>query len=420
MNKILITDADRERNKILQQFLSNVVENSSLIAPNKAAKIASIAAADYEGRQTLTTAIELLDPIGAGIETLFKMGTPKVINTHELQFEVYTAFRKMSEPNLEDLNQEGKFQNIRRKALEVITVSPPVHRDQYHININEFNYRYPGGGKYDTRANAVLALEEISKATKYLVEGVQLTLRWEAYKAIFDAKLDFNLITNKFPAGKAVDFGRDASLTVTTAKPWSDVTADIMADLENISGKIQQSSRVTPDTMIISPTNKLNLLKNTQLKEILDIRRIDVGEIALSTGAQLGLNYIGSLVINGQNLAIYVNNETYTNPKTNVVEPYFKANEVALFNRSQNYFRSYYANINSFDTPSGVERARIDFNAGGIPTLSPMQLKINSTQMMLRAHIDENASNLIVSCQAAPILVNTIPNMTGKLITGTP
>ncbi len=197
--------------------------------------------------------------------------------------------------------------------------------------------RQPGEHIYSGKAPAARALEKLGRDLRRLDEAITRREEWMAAQTIF---------TGKIPVigpglDEEIDFHFTNDVTLTTDK-WSESGTDILGQLEDWTETVQKNGYVNPNVVIMDRTAAAAMLKNTQIKELLDIRNYELAHIAprqLPSGAK----WIGSYGKLG--LDFYQYNDWYvdnwTDPKNPVTKQMVPAGKVAVMSTEARFSRLY-------------------------------------------------------------------------------
>lgn len=121
-----------------------------------------------------------------------------------------------------------------------------------------------------------------------------------------------------------VDFGYETGkqkIILSGGSCWDTSTGDPMYDLDDWSEAIAERCGIAPDIVIVGKRVAKSLLDNQKIKDRLDIKNFDVGQIQIRNTPEMkkkGIIYHGTLA--PSNLPIYSYSEKSYNPITNKVE----------------------------------------------------------------------------------------------------
>ncbi|MDY6404801.1 MAG: major capsid protein, partial [Synergistales bacterium] len=122
-------------------------------------------------------------------------------------------------------------------------------------------------------------------------------------------KQDGKLIIKGKGVNEVVDYGFENLVTVDAADRWTP-TFDIMGQLSNIAREMSKDG-INPDMLILGSDAAAMLLRNEKFLKLLDIRRMEIGEIKPSE-LEGGVSYIGRMIVPGAMFDVVMYNEWYS------------------------------------------------------------------------------------------------------------
>lgn len=177
----------------------------------------------------------------------------------------------------------------------------------------------------DNGADRFRLLELMMLENARITNSIIRTSNLMAAQILQDGKI--SIVETKNNQAYSLDFARDAKNTITAAKTWTDVTADIIGNIEAAANIVRANGRI-PDTIILGSEAYAGLAKNTQILGLLDNRSFNVGTLGVpSTSAIKDADV--TLVSNGLNIGgnvfkVYLYNGKYTdnnNVEHNFIDP---------------------------------------------------------------------------------------------------
>lgn len=180
--------------------------------------------------------------------------------------------------------------------------------------------RLPGESVYGAMAPEERAARKLGEDLRELDE--RITRREEAMcaEALFDGRVTVKGDGYDEVINYAIE---DAS--ATKAVTWSSAGADILGDLRKIRREIIQKSGITPTEMVVGSDVIEAMLKNADVRELLDTARLNVGEMKLEDQAQ-GVTYYGRL----GGLDIYGYDAWYFDDAEGVEKPFVPADKFLM------------------------------------------------------------------------------------------
>jgi hypothetical protein len=151
-----------------------------------------------------------------------------------------------------------------------------------------------------------------------------------------------------------VTYGRNGSNTATLsgADLWSASTADIKGDIRAAAAQMRSVGAGAPTDMILGATAAGYYID--AVATMLDVRRINAGEINFEYNAQRQVTYLGIHRDVGINVNVWVYSGTYVN-SSGVETPYIAASDAILFKRGLEA-KAHYSMISNFHSGNFVGR----------------------------------------------------------------
>ena len=180
--------------------------------------------------------------------------------------------------------------------------------------------RLPGESVYGAVSPEERAARQLGADLRELDE--RITRREEAMcaEALFDGR-----VTVKGEGyDEVINYAIEDS-AATKAVAWSSADADILGDLRNIRREVIQKCGITPTEIICGQDVIEALLKNKEVREMLDVNRLAIGELKIQDQAQ-GVTYYGRL----GGLDIYGYDAWYFDDEEGVEKPFVPADKFLM------------------------------------------------------------------------------------------
>lgn len=247
--------------------------------------------------------------------------------------DVAVAIRRMTGPNLND------FGDFTSKEFE-----PPSYGEAFPLNINDLVNRMAGvdpySAAYEEYASAIVST--MARGFVHIDHKITRAVELQASQILQTGIL--TLVDKDGNTVYTLDFKPKATHFPTVATSWSSGSSTPLDDIKALAEVIRADGKVDPDTLILGGTAARNLLKNTDVKAVLDNTRYNVGEI--NPGASnSGATRQGRIWVGDYEFTLYTYPETYTNPQTGAVTKYVTADKAIMLS----------------------SRTRLDFTAAKVP-----------------------------------------------------
>jgi hypothetical protein len=150
-----------------------------------------------------------------------------------------------------------------------------------------------------------------------------------------------------------IDYGMPTAniIDVSSSGPWTTTSTDILGQLSSWSLQIAKSGAPMPNKLIGDVNSISALLNNTRIKDILDNRQMNIGNVDIKLINKQNAAYIATLTWPGFSLDIYTYSATYTDFSSGSAseKSYIPSNHVIL--TSENISSQFvYGKIENFKT----------------------------------------------------------------------
>ena len=273
--------------------------------------------------------------------------------------------------------------------------TPPIHNEDYHIPAYKLMNRREGMNPFEDPDFLANARFEALKGAAKMEDRIRRSIELQASQIFQEGKVD--LLNRDGVAVYSIDFKPKASHFFDAAAGWTGATAaQIINDLNNAAEAIRDDSLEDPDMLIFGSSAFEAFINNAGIKDRLDTRRIDVGNIQpmAPVGGQGG-QFRGTIDVGNYKFDIWTYNGKYTNPENGVTTTYVGKDNV-IMRSSTGRLDATYGDIPYFAFP-GDPVAQLN-----LPTRISQGVDIH---MMVWA--TPNRRNLFVETASRPLLIPT-------------
>lgn len=275
-------------------------------------------------------------------------------DTDALDVDIIKGGRKLA-PFVSPL-QEGKV--VPRLGFTTSTIKPGYIKPKRATTAGDLLVRspgatiYSGGETIEQRAQKLLG-----KDMAELMDEIDRREEWMAAKAIDAGAITMTIKGETGDKSVVVDFGMSATHKVTLSGTdlWSDAASSPLAKLVAWAQLISKDSGLTARKLYLGTDAAIAFLKNAEIKSLLDLRAVDVGEIKPNELPD-GLSYLGRLKWPGLFVDVYCYDEWYEDETTGVLTPMLPAKKAWLCGNSK-YNRTQYAVIQDIEAIEGGQAA---------------------------------------------------------------
>lgn len=207
--------------------------------------------------------------------------------------------------------------------------TPPAYGEGFPLNVNDQINRIAGQDPYSA-AYAEAAGFITGKAAKgfaLIDDKISRAIELQAAQIYQTGQLS---LTNKDGAVEySLDFKPKASHFPTVGTAWSEAGATPLADIEAVAKLIRADGKVDPNELHFGETAMSEFLSHSTVKEYLDTRRIEMGQIN-PRYVDSGVTYYGDIWIGTYKFQMYVHSETYDHPQSGAPTKYVIDNSVIV------------------------------------------------------------------------------------------
>lgn len=191
---------------------------------------------------------------------------------------------------------------VLRKGYKMERYEPPFIAPKRPLTVDDLKKKGFGEAIY---ANLTPEQRDGAIVTKDLMEMDEMIARRE--EAMAAEVMTTNALVMKHYGDNDTDFeekvvhyyeGEANPASVSVAKAWSDASADIYTDLDNMV-KLARQSGLRVSELVVAPNVVPMIRDNAKIKEYLDIKGYEMGHIQPRELNAAGAAYIGTLNING-------------------------------------------------------------------------------------------------------------------------
>lgn len=283
-------------------------------------------------RETIVAGLEQTFPAKLGLESLvFGNAMEMTYDTETVQIDTFDGSRGAAKYTA----RGAKGQTVGLEGWSTMSVTPPLIDENFIVTaqdlkvrmFGESNINSPLGGKFQQIVNRQLTRLKNRKQLTYNKQIKELITSGKVTIVEYDDK-------GNAKASREVDFKMPSSHIYTVSASWAVVGTDIWKDMRAADELIIKDSGLTPDRAIVGKNTIVNMLNNTQIKSMLDNRRIEFGNTFKQTRTD-GLIYWG--VLDGKEIYEFQDFDENGNPiiPVNAYIPFASTAELDIHYGSQ-------------------------------------------------------------------------------------
>ena len=224
---------------------------------------------------------------------------------------------------------------VENSGYQTVTFEPPLVAPTTITTAADLQNRQMGENLYSSRTPDERAAAKLVSDLKVLDDMITRREEVMCAEAIFKGEVEVK--------GDGVDYVIDFNHTnreaLSGANLWSENTSKKYADLKRWVRAIQDTGFVNPDIVIIAPDVTDALLADEEIKKLLDIRNVNIGELR-PQNLPNGATYIGKLAGVGE---IYEYAGSYYDDATEATKPIVPAGHLAVIATEADFGMGYAA-----------------------------------------------------------------------------
>lgn len=211
----------------------------------------------------------------------------------------------------------------------------PYTKQRLRIGVEDLENRTPGNTIYESGTPAGRRDELVAKNFSKLEDRI---VRLEEIQVSQTLATGTCVVTGRGGLNYTVTYGRDSGNTVTllAGDRWSEAsTRDIRGDFRAVGTQMRLPTVQggSPTIAVMGENAGNNYISDQAVQGgLLDLRRVQMGEINVEYLASLGVTYVGRHVDAGITVDIYIYHKSYTN-SSGVTTPYIDTDDVYFFRR---------------------------------------------------------------------------------------
>lgn len=260
----------------------------------------------YEPR-VMIRALKELKPANTLLRRLFFGAPPQTHDTKSFDVDIVTGVRRAAE----FVNPNGVGKTVDRTGFSTHNFRPASVAPKRVITAGDLQTRLPGESIYDGVSPDERAGElfrgDLQELLDMIVRREEIMIR--------DALVTGQIVVTGEDVARTILFpARHSSLTIGTlaaAKRWDAGTSDPARDIREWRRKINAQTGLTADALLLGSDAADALLANSMVQKQLDVRRMEMGELAAEM-RDGGATYYGRL--NGVDLWGYDELDEAGNP----------------------------------------------------------------------------------------------------------
>ena len=294
-------------------------------------------------------------------------------------------------------NQDDLYTNKRFR--------PPIHREAAPINAFDLLNRRPGEDPFFSPNFQASASMKAFDVMRKIENKIRRSIELQASQVLQTGRATLTDM-----AGTAlyeIDYSPKTSHFPTTSNAWGTANADPFNDIDSLAEVIRNDGLSDPDMLIMGSDAFEAFIQDSEVRDRLDNRRIEMGRIVPMQRMGNGGTFRGTIEIGNYSYDIYSYGGRYKNPMSR--------NKVEYMDRSKVVVRD--------------SNGRLDGTFGAIPRIVPPESRVlpfipdrisdveGGMDMFANAWVTPDGEQLIVGVGSRPLMIPTAVDTFGCLET---
>ena len=256
---------------------------------------------DFYDPKTLAGVIKKTPPMKTFFKTRF-FNNAVMFPTEDVTFEFQEGKRKLAPY----VNPRLGSENMEREGYERKTFSTPLIAPNRVITNDTLAQKLLGESEWNSGLTPEIRAARI--AAQDIIDLQDTIWRREEYMCA-RVKQDGKLTIKGRGVNQVVDYGFENITALDASDRWTE-NFDIAGQLSRIAIEMSKDG-INPDMIILGIDAATMLLKNKKFLEMLDNRRVEIGEIRPSE-LESGISYLGRMIVPGASFDLMMYTEWYT------------------------------------------------------------------------------------------------------------
>ena len=280
---------------------------------------------------TMLAAIKQATPVTSFLrDRYFPTGAGDMFPTDEVLVEYKDATGNKLAPVV--MPRKGGI-SIEREGYVTSKYAPPLVAPSRALTIDELNKKGFGENLFSDRTPAERQAEILAQDLADFDALITNREEYIAAQCMFNNEIVLKQYADKYGSGAFKEFklkfyGESNDAEYVPSIMWSETGADILADLFIMTRMLTTKGNNASEVLVGSDVADA-LMSNAKIKELLDIRNYNLGEIAPAALPQ-GAARLGRLNIRGRILDILTYDGTYADEETGAIKSFVPEKAVCV------------------------------------------------------------------------------------------
>ena len=281
--------------------------------------------------QTMLAAVRQMVPVTSFLrDHFFTTGARDMFPTSEVLVEYKDATGNKMAPIV--LPRKNGI-SVEREGYSTFKMKPPMIAPSRPLTIDDLNEKQMGENLFSDRTPAERQAEILVQDLADFDDIITTREEYIAAQLMFNNGYVLKQYADKYGEGEYKEYemrfyngANDAVYAPATM--WSEGSADIMGDLHQMVRMLTTKGNNASEVLIGSDVADA-LEGNAKIKELMDLRRYDVGSIAPVALPQ-GAARLGRLNIRGRMIDLLTYDGTYVDEETGEIKPFVPEKQICM------------------------------------------------------------------------------------------
>lgn len=288
-------------------------------------------------------------------------------------------------------------------------IVPPAFKEKVALNSFDLLKRQFGASPFEDPAYRADLIKDAFKKMRKIERKIRRANELQAAQVMQTGKATF---TNETGATLfTLDYKPKATHFPTPLTAWDASGDNKLGNIEALAEVVRADGLYDPDELIFGSKAYASFINDTSVKALMDVRRVNVGEIVPLQKQNTGASYRGTIEIGPYVYKIYTYDGRYKNPNGGASTPYMSPTKVIV-------------------RASG---ARMDACFGAVPNIGqllglsgtrqvlsemPSRFPVNNMDLFVNIWLSDDGDALNCGIASRPIYIPTAIDTFGCLTTG--
>ena len=271
-------------------------------------------------RTLFTTTVKQFEAPRTGLLSFFKTPRQAISDALRIEFDKQRFLKLMSKAK--NRGEGASLNNVLNGSN--VSYQPPIYKEAEPFNLEKFETRTPGEDPYGKESRLMAMIAHTADSITAMTSKILRARIWQATQVFTTGKIDFENNTGfASPGVSTIDFEAPSTHFATVTTKWDNALANPLQDLETHARTIRRNGGKHISDIVFGYLAWTNFIQNSKVKEELDNRKLNTGNITPKDADERGMGYMGTFFIDGRACNLWVYDETFISPIDDTTEVEF-------------------------------------------------------------------------------------------------